>query len=404
MENKSIKHWIVLMMCCGLAASSIGVSINSSGVFYTPVSESLGIMRGTFSMHMTVFSFVTALSALLVPKIMKKVPYKMLLIISVFVAVLSTGFMAYSRSVVMFYILGAIRGMSTGMFSIVPLTMIINEWFENNHGLATSIVFGFSGLAGSICSPILSGCIETMGWQAGYLIKAGIILCLCLPAILYPFHVNPRQDGLLPYGYEKKRESEAIQTKLSFHFITTAFLSFFIFGLLCSCITSVTQHLPGFAQSLGYSATLGAMLLSAGMVGNIVSKLIIGVLSDRIGAVKATIVMIIVNAIGILLLMSGFSSMLLLVGAFLFGSCYSIGAVALPLLTKYFFGVENYGKAFPSISFASNLGAAISLSMVGYIYDFFGSYLYAFIIALVMIGFCVLLLILTIKTRIKEER
>ena len=49
MVSKSSKHWLVLIVCCGLAASSIGVSINSSGVFYTPVSTSLGIMRGTFS-------------------------------------------------------------------------------------------------------------------------------------------------------------------------------------------------------------------------------------------------------------------------------------------------------------------------------------------------------------------
>ena len=45
MVSKSSKHWLVLIVCCGLAASSIGVSINSSGVFYTPVSTSLGIMR-----------------------------------------------------------------------------------------------------------------------------------------------------------------------------------------------------------------------------------------------------------------------------------------------------------------------------------------------------------------------
>ena len=41
MVSKSSKHWLVLIVCCGLAASSIGVSINSSGVFYTPVSTSL---------------------------------------------------------------------------------------------------------------------------------------------------------------------------------------------------------------------------------------------------------------------------------------------------------------------------------------------------------------------------
>ena len=41
------KHWSVLIYCCGLAAASIGISINSSGVFYTPVSKSLHILRGT---------------------------------------------------------------------------------------------------------------------------------------------------------------------------------------------------------------------------------------------------------------------------------------------------------------------------------------------------------------------
>lgn len=63
--------------------------------------------------------------------------------------------------------------------------------------------------------------------------------------------------------------------------------------------------------------------------------------------------------------MMGKSMVLLIIGAFMFGSCYSLGAVAVPLLTKYFFKTENYAKAFPTISFASNVGAAISLSMVG---------------------------------------
>lgn len=399
---KKNKHWIVLAVCCGLAAASIGVSINSSGVFYTPVSKSLGIMRGTFSMHMTIFSLVTAIGALCVPKIMKKVSYKILLSVSVGLAVLSTAAMAYATTVPVFYILGAVRGLTTGMFSIVPLTMIINNWFEKKHGLATSIVFGFSGLAGSICSPILSSCIETWGWQSGYLMKAAILLGLCLPAVLYPFHIEPQEDGVMPYGFEEKQEVSFRSHTPSFHFMTVAFISFFIFGFLCSCITSVTQHLPGYGESIGYNVSIGAMLLSAGMVGNIISKLIIGVLSDAVGAIKATITMIIANVLGIVLLIIGSSSWLLILGAFLFGSCYSIGAVSLPLLTKYFFGVEHYATVFPTISFASNLGAAISLSMVGYIYDFFGSYVYALVIALVMIGMCVITLFIT-KYKVLEN-
>ena len=114
---------------------------------------------------------------------------------------------------------------------------------------------------------------------------------------------------------------------------------------------------------------------------------------------KATLMMIGVNILGIILLMIGKSMVLLIIGAFMFGSCYSLGAVAVPLLTKYFFKTENYAKAFPTISFASNVGAAISLSMVGYIYDFFGSYLYAFIIALTMIMISLALLFIVTKTK-----
>ena len=133
MNNKSIKHYIVVLVCCGLAASSIGISINSSGIFYTPVSESLGILRGSFSMHMTIFSLVTAFSAFFIPKIMEKVPYKLILTVSVLVAVLTTGAMAFARTIPVFYLLGAIRGLSTSFFSIVPLTLIINQWFEKSH-------------------------------------------------------------------------------------------------------------------------------------------------------------------------------------------------------------------------------------------------------------------------------
>ncbi len=394
MKNKSLKHWFVLATCCGLAASSIGISINSSGVFYSPVCESLNILRGNFSMHMTIFSLATALGALFVPYVMKKVPYKILLSISVLIAVFSTVAMGLSTHLIQFYFLGAIRGLSTSMFSIVPLTMIINQWFEAKHGFATSLVFGFSGLAGSICSPIFSYFIETFGWQSGYFIKAIFILCLCLPAVLYPFHMDPKEDELLPYGYQEKNKEILVDSKKQ-HFIFIAFFSFIIFSLMCSCITSLTQHFPGYAVSIGYSTSIGAMLLSAGMVGNIVSKLIIGVLSDRFGAFRATLFMLVINVFGVFLLMLAPVSVILILGAFLFGSSYSIGAVALPLLTRYFFGDEQYVKRFPMISFASNVGAAISLSMVGYIYDIFGSYTYAFFFALFMLLICFIMLIYT---------
>ena len=34
--------------------------------------------------------------------------------------------------------------------------------------------------------------------------------------------------------------------------MSISFIAFFIFGMLISCITSVTQHLPGYGESLGF--------------------------------------------------------------------------------------------------------------------------------------------------------
>lgn len=391
------KHWLILLCCCGLSAASIGISINASGVFYTPVADDLHILRGTYAMHMTLFSFSVAIMSLFVPYLYEKYSFKKILNSSILICVISTALMAVSKNVITFYLLGIIRGLSASLFSSVPITMIINGWFVKKHGFATSLAFSFSGLSGSIFSPILSSIINSYNWHIGYLIKALIILLFCLPAMIYPFSIKASDEGLLPYGYQEKKETN-IQNN-NFKYLSISFICFFIFSMLISCITGITQHLPGYGQSLGYSATTCSILLSAGMIGNIVSKLIIGNLSDLFGELKASIIMVMITISGIVLLLLTDSMSTLIIGAVLFGSCYSLGAVAIPLLTRYFFGNDNYSKVFPKISFASNVGAALSLSLVGYIYDFFKSYNYAFIIALVLIATSIFLLIITKKTK-----
>lgn len=406
-KNRSIKHLIVLIVCCGLAASSIGVCVNSAGVFYTPVSESLGIMRGTFSMHGTISLLATAVISLFVPAIMKKYSYKVILIFSVLVAGGSTILMAFSKGVLGFYILGAIRGVSSGLFAIVPITMIINKWFYKNHGLATSIVLSFSGIAGAVCSPIFTKCIQSFGWEIAYIIMGIGIIVLCIPAVIYPFSIDPEEIGLLAYGYnekESKRTNDVVKNNNNFNFFTVSFVCFFVFAILHTAIAGITQHLPGVAETLNYSATIGAMMLSAGMVGNILSKLVIGFISDKLSPVKATIIMIAINIISIVILLLAPSSTVLLIGSFLFGSVYSVGAVGFALLTKHFFGVENYSTVYPIISFATNFGGAFALSLVGYIYDFTGSYVYAFIIALTINVANLILLYIVVKSYLVAKK
>lgn len=384
MVNKSYKHWMIVFLMCCLAASSIGLCTNAIGVFYTPVSKSLHVLKGTFAMHATLSTLTTALTSLKMSKIIKKYNYKKILLIGSLLSSISTWMMSYSQSVYSFYILGVLRGIGVGIGGMVPITVIITNWFDEKYGLATSLALSFSGLAGAIFSPLLSSWITCYGWQMTYRLMAICIFILVFPVLIVPWKINPQEENLLPYGYQERKDTIKIQDK-KISLITISFLCMCLFTLLHTSITGISQHLSCIALSIHLSATSGAILMSLTMIGNISTKLLIGFLSDLLNPIKAVIIMILTNCLSLLLLFLGVihqEIMLLYIGSFMFGSIYSVGAVGIPMLTRYFFGNENYARTYSVIGFLTNVGSASSLTLIGYLFDFTKSYQMVFIIAL----------------------
>ena len=406
MKNKDKNHWIVMVVCCGLSSASIGLIINAMGVFYTPVAQSLGVMQGTIAAQGTITLILASGMSFSVPRVLKKYNYKKVLLVSIAIASISTIMMGFVTHILPFHLLGAVRGLSAAFFSIVPLTMIINQWFEKKHGLATSLVLGLSGMAGAIFSPIFASLIENFGWEITYFIKGLILFLLGLPAILYPFSMKPEDDGLLPYGQENSSKKAvmkiAIENEASkFKIVQVSFLCFLVFSTLIAALTTIAHHLPSFAASIGHNSATGALLLSAAMVGNVIFKVIIGLLTDAIGAINSCLLMIGINLIGLLMLMFAQNDWTFVLASFLFGALFSVGSVGAALLTKHFFGLRNYPKCYPFVSFIGGIGAALALMGIGYIYDFTGSFRATFIIALIFHALSMLLFIVVI---VKERK
>ena len=405
MKNRSYKHWVVVAMMCCLAAGSIGICTNATGVFYTPVSDSLGVLRGSFAMHATLQSLAMAVVTLIVPKIMNRKNFKTILTGGVLLSVVTTGMMGVSHSLWMFFALGILRGIGLGVYAIVPLTMIISNWFDQKNGVATSIALSFSGLAGAVFSPLFSFLISKVGWQQSYFIQAAALMAVTLPALLVKWTVTPKQSNLLPHGYEEKDKKQIRINLTGFNVLTVSFMCMCVFSVLHTSITGVSQHLSGFATSIGLSASFGATLMSLTMIGNISTKLIIGIISDRFGPICASVIMIVANMLSIGMLMAGMpgsNAMILTVGSFVFGSVYAVGAVGLPLLTRYFFVQENYSQAYAKIGFLTSVGSSLSLTLIGYLYDFTGTYLYMLIFAMAF-HIIDLILIVVIRAKVKTE-
>ncbi len=156
-------------------------------------------------MHATLSTLITALTSLKMSKLIRKYNYKKILLIGVLLSSVSTWMMSYSRSVYLFYILGILRGIGVGIGGMVPITVIITNWFDEKHGLATSLALSFSGLAGAIFSPLLSSWIISYGWQMTYRLMASCILILVLPVLIVPWKINPKKKECYLMDINKKK-------------------------------------------------------------------------------------------------------------------------------------------------------------------------------------------------------
>ena len=78
--------------------------------------------------------------------------------------------MAFTESLLFFYILGAIRGIGVGFFGLVPMSLFINNWFYEKNGLAMSIASETSGVAEIIFAPVFANIIANFGWRTAFIV------------------------------------------------------------------------------------------------------------------------------------------------------------------------------------------------------------------------------------------
>ena len=384
MDKKArVRYLLVLISCCLMAASSIGVYTNSVGVFYTKVSGDLGVGRGSFAFHATLSTLIMGLLCPFMAKLMRKYRFRPLVTAGSLLAAGSTVLMARADNVMTFNVLGALRGIGMTAFAMLAVTSIINNWFREKHGLAVGIAMSFSGVAGAVFSPLFNAIIESAGWRTAFLCMGIIGFALTVPGILL-LEFRPEQAGLTAYGAEKRSADKAAAAPggaAAAKLYMPALILLAVMTVLHTSVTGLAQHFPGMSEWMGYQASVGAAMVSAGMIGNIVSKLAIGTLSDRFGPFKACISMIIVNAAAMILLLPlrGCAPVIMYLIAFFYGTVYAVGAVGIPVLTRELFGKENYSSAYSIMTIFTSVGSASALTIIGLIYDYTGGYTAAII-------------------------
>ena len=408
-----MRYLVVAVCVCLMACGTMGLP-NAYGVFYTPMSKALGVGIGPVTMHMSISNLAIGLFTPVVARSLAH-GHKMrnVLMVATALVLLSGLVIAFAPNTLIMDAAAIVRGIGFAAVAMFVITLYIGNWFEKGRGTITGIALSGSGIGSAIASPVVTAGIERFGYQTAYLGFVGFTVLTILPVLLF-CPLTPEEVGLTPYGAgeddEKKVDTPSATENLDLKLVllSPTFIVLVVFVLCIVLITTLSGHMASLAQDYGYTAQVGALLLSASMVGNVASKFVLGALADRIGAFRACVCSLVTTFVGLLLILLNLGGQTaLLVSGFLYGTSFSIGSLGISLLTRYIFGDAQYSTAYSTISAVTSVASALGVTAAGLAFDLTGSYaapIMAGITLACVAGGCLAYLRWRVTTRPWEKR
>jgi len=391
-ERKIFYGWWIVGGAFFLNFAGIGIIMNTMGVFIKPVTESLGFTRGGFTLYFTIAALSMMVMAPVMGKLLER--YNIRLIMTVCTAMMATSFALFSqcRTLTQFYIVAVFLGIGSAGSHIIPVSMMITNWFIDKRGLAMGIVFAATGVGGMIFNPLANWIILNHSWQAAFLTFGLVIGLASIPTALFIVRAKPADMGLLPYGGEAAlaRQSAAEQGGLTAteSFRTGAFwLLALIILFIAVANMGVLHHIVPYLTDLGFSSTTATTLMSLHMAMLIVGKVLAGSLADRLGLLKSYLILMVGLMVSIALLYGSHWMWVAVVFNILFGFSIAVRTVLPPLMTARVLGQKHFAVIYGFLNIFTTLGTAVGVPLSGFIYDATKSYHLAFAL---YIGLCLI--------------
>ena len=382
-QRKIFYGWWVVAGCILVTMTMVPPIMALSNKYLLYVTEDLKISRSAFTLANTVLQALGIFLSPLVTRFLAK--GNMRVIQSVSILGYCASYFSYSlaQSPIHLYISSLFLGVFYLNATLIPVSMMVTNWFTARRGLAMSLAMAGIGVGGTVFSPVLTFFLESYGWRASYRLMAGIILVIALPAALFLLRKRPEDLGLEPLGGQPAAQAGGGDFHLP---LGRFFFWLLLIGMLTNGLINAGAlgHFPPAMQE-SHGAAVQAAVISAYSLISIGGKLILGWVNDRFGVVVSTTYACILFGLSFLfILLSAKSVAMLYAMAVVFGLGNAIGTVTPPLLTAEVFGKENYGKAYGIVNSFTQVGLSLGSLAVASVYDATGTYRFAWVMLLVL--------------------
>jgi len=369
----------IVRLLAALALMTIGGSaMYATIVVLKPIAAEFQVSRGTAAIPYTLFMVGFGLGGIG----MGRVADRFGIMPPILVASLSlpAGFVA-SAHAANFWQFSLAIGVLSGLFGAAatfgPMVADISHWFIRRRGLAIAVVISGTYVAGALWPPILQHYIDAIGWRDTFvgfgifalftMLALSLVLIRKPPALAESTTASGPAGPFRPLGFAP----------------TTLQCLICAAGIGCCVAMAMPQvHIVPYATDLGHSAARGAEMLSLMLGFGIVSRLVSGWLSDRIGGLGTLILGSSLQAIVLAAFLMADTLTALYILSIAFGLSQGGIVPSYAIIIRGFFPANQAGWRIGTTMFATTTGMALGGWMAGALFDLTGSYTASFVNAI----------------------
>ena len=399
--------WYVVITAMFIAAVTTGAR-NGFGVFVLPMSEAFDWSRTTISIAAAMGWLVNGVTQPLVGHVFDRYNSRRVILVSLVVAGLSTAALAFTFHILfLVFMFSFVLSAAMSGASIGTLGPLLARWFQRKRTTVLGLVVAGSSMGGLLLVPFSAYLVEVTNWRTSWAVLGLIIIALALPLAFFFLRSRPSDLGLQPDGDPDPAQNAASERRRGLFEVDQWWRSFRsspIWHLSASytvcgvTVGLISIHFVPYAQEhVGISPTTAGIIFGYMMGLNVLGGIGGGMLADRFGRKNVLAAVYFVRFIayaalvgGLIVVQRDISIPLLpgppgLISLWVFATLAGFSWIAsVPVttsLTADVYGLRALG-AISGISFLCHqVGAFVSITLAGVLYDKTGSYLIPFVIA-----------------------
>ncbi len=382
MPPQADSRYAAMRLLVALVLMTVGASgMYVVAVVLPAVQAEFGVARADASLPYTAMMIGFGIGGILMGRLADRYGVTVPILISA--AGLGLGYVAagLASSIWLFAVAhGVLIGLLGSSATFAPLIADTSLWFVRRRGIAVAVCASGNYLAGTVWPPIVQYFVETIGWRDTY-IGLGMF-CAVVMLTLAPM-LRQRPPLPAPARARASAAGAPINATASHPFglsPNAAMVLLCIAGLACCVAMSMPQvHIVAYCGDLGYGAARGAEMLSLMLGFGIVSRLISGVICDRIGGLRTLLLGSALQGVALLLFLPFDGLASLYVISALFGLFQGGIVPAYAIIVREHFSPHEAGARTGTVLMFTLLGMALGGWMSGAVFDLTGSYQAAFV-------------------------